>query len=107
MSTTTPTTGSITTSGVASSSGTSATGSQTAASNADALANKEVFLQLLVAQIKNQNPLNPADSMQYITQLSQFTGVEQLVEIKKDIKSLNAKFTAQSTTSTGTQTNKV
>jgi flagellar basal-body rod modification protein FlgD len=77
----------------------SATGAATAASgtsssNADALANKEVFLQLLVAQIKYQNPLSPADSMQYITQLSQFTGVEQLVEIKNDIKALNDKFTA-------------
>jgi flagellar basal-body rod modification protein FlgD len=57
------------------------------------LANKEVFLQLLIAQIKNQDPSKPADSIQYITQLSQFTGVEQLVDIKNQLKTLTAKLT--------------
>lgn len=57
------------------------------------LANKEVFLQLLIAQIKNQDPSSPADSMQYITQLSQFTGVEQLVDIKNQMKTLVEKLT--------------
>ncbi len=49
----------------------------------DQLANKDVFLQLLVSQIKYQNPLEPADSIQYITQLNQFSATEQLVEIRK------------------------
>jgi flagellar basal-body rod modification protein FlgD len=57
------------------------------------LANKEVFLQLLIAQIKNQDPSKPADSIQYLTQLSQFTGVEQLVDIKNQLKTLTAKLT--------------
>lgn len=57
------------------------------------LANKEVFLQLLIAQIKNQDPSSPADSIQYITQLSQFTGVEQLVDIKNQMKTLTEKLT--------------
>lgn len=57
------------------------------------LANKEVFLQLLIAQIKNQDPSKPADSIQYITQLSQFTGVEQLVDIKNQLKTLTTKLT--------------
>jgi len=57
------------------------------------LANKEVFLQLLIAQIKNQDPSSPADSVQYITQLSQFTGVEQLVDIKNQMKALTEKLT--------------
>jgi flagellar basal-body rod modification protein FlgD len=77
--------------------GTNSTGGANTASAAsrtssgdDALANKEVFLQLLVAQIKNQNPMNPADSIQYITQLSQFTGVEQLVDIKNQLRDLTA-----------------
>lgn len=54
-----------------------------ATSSTDQLANKTVFLQLLVSQIKNQNPLEPADSIQYITQLNQFSATEQLVEIRK------------------------
>ncbi len=49
----------------------------------DALADKTVFLQLLVSQIKYQNPLEPADSIQYVTQLNQFSATEQLVEIRK------------------------
>jgi flagellar basal-body rod modification protein FlgD len=56
------------------------------------LANKEIFLQLLIAQIKNQDPSRPADSIQYLTQLSQFTSVEQLVDIKNQLKTLNEKI---------------
>jgi flagellar basal-body rod modification protein FlgD len=65
------------------------------------LANKEIFLQLLIAQIKNQDPSKPADSMQYITQLSQFTGVEQLVDIKNQLKTLTATLTASATNAGG------
>jgi flagellar basal-body rod modification protein FlgD len=56
------------------------------------LANKEIFLQLLIAQIKNQDPSRPADSIQYLTQLSQFTSVEQLVAIRNQLKTLNDKI---------------
>ncbi len=61
--------------------------------DANDLSNQEVFLQLLIAQIKNQDPSKPADSMQYITQLNQFTGTEQLVDIKHQIKILISKLT--------------
>ena len=61
------------------------------------LANQEVFLQLLIAQIKNQDPSKPADSMQYITQLNQFTGTEQLVDIKNQMKLLVARLTPTET----------
>lgn len=40
---------------------------------------KEAFLKLLVAQLKNQDPLNPQDGAQMATQLAQFSNVEQLV----------------------------
>ena len=33
---------------------------------------KNMFLQLLVAQIKNQDPMSPADGVQFLTQLAQF-----------------------------------
>lgn len=57
------------------------------------LASKEIFLQLLIAQIKNQDPTKPGDSIQYITQLSQFSGVEQLVDIKTQLRDLIKKLT--------------
>jgi flagellar basal-body rod modification protein FlgD len=45
-----------------------------------------MFLQLLVAQIQNQDPLNPADSMQFVTQLAQFSELEQVMGIRQDIE---------------------
>jgi flagellar basal-body rod modification protein FlgD len=56
----------------------------------DALANKEVFLTLLVAQIKNQDPMNPTDSVQFLTQLSQFTQTEQTLGIREDLRQIKA-----------------
>lgn len=44
----------------------------------DSLANEDTFMQLLVAQMKNQDPLNPLDGTQYVSQLSQLTGTEQI-----------------------------
>lgn len=37
------------------------------------------FLQMLMAELKNQNPMNPnsSDPMQFVTELAQFTSVEQ------------------------------
>lgn len=49
---------------------------------------KDAFLRLLVAQIKNQNPLNPADGIQFLTQLAQFTELEQMLEIRKQLEAL-------------------
>jgi flagellar basal-body rod modification protein FlgD len=52
----------------------------------DSLANKEAFLQLLVAQIKNQNPLQPTDGVQFLTQLTQFSQLEQVIGIRQDLE---------------------
>ena len=60
----------------------------TASNPVDNLANTETFLQLLVAQIKNQNPLQPTDGVQFVTQLAQFSSLEQLVAIRGEITSL-------------------
>lgn len=49
------------------------------------LASKEAFLQLLVSQIKNQNPLNPTDGVQFLTQLAQFSELEQLMGMRTDL----------------------
>ena len=39
---------------------------------------KDEFLKLLVAQLTNQDPMNPADGQQMAAQLAQFSSVEQL-----------------------------
>ena len=47
------------------------------------------FLQLLVAQIKNQNPMNPADGVEFLSQLAQFSQLEQTMGIRDGIDGLN------------------
>jgi flagellar basal-body rod modification protein FlgD len=42
---------------------------------------KDDFLTLLVAQLQNQDPLNPSDSTEFTAQLAQFSSLEQLQNI--------------------------
>lgn len=51
------------------------------------LVSQDAFLQLLVAQIKNQDPLNPADGTQFLSQLAQFSELEQLIGIRNELRS--------------------
>ena len=44
---------------------------------------KDAFLKLLVAQLRYQDPSNPTDSSQFMSQTAQFTQVEKLDEIAK------------------------
>lgn len=45
-------------------------------------AQKTQFLKLLVAQLKGQNPLNPQDGAEFVSQLAQFTSLEELINIR-------------------------
>ncbi len=53
---------------------TSATAVTTNENSADALYNQ--FITLMVAQVQNQDPLNPADGTEYVSQLAQFAQVQ-------------------------------
>lgn len=59
---------------------------------------EEMFLQLLVAQLQNQDPLNPTDSTQFVSQLAQFSELEQVIAIRGDTDTLATATTAASTT---------
>jgi flagellar basal-body rod modification protein FlgD len=50
--------------------------------------NKDDFLQLLVTQLKSQDPLNPQDSSEFVAQLAQLTQVEQTYNINTNLKNL-------------------
>jgi flagellar basal-body rod modification protein FlgD len=54
----------------------------------NALASQDMFLRLLVTQLKNQNPLNPADGTQFVTQLAQFTTLEQETQTRTDLDAI-------------------
>jgi flagellar basal-body rod modification protein FlgD len=52
--------------------------------------NENTFLTLLVAQLKYQDPMNPADSTQFLTQTAQFTEVETLQKMETEQASAQA-----------------
>ena len=49
---------------------------------------KEAFLQLLVAQLKNQDPLDPQDNSSYIAELAQFSALEQMTNVASNLEDL-------------------
>jgi flagellar basal-body rod modification protein FlgD len=59
---------------------------------------QEMFLQLLVAQLKNQDPLSPTDGTQFVSQLAQFSELEQVIAIRGDIEAKAGTTTAPPTT---------
>lgn len=50
--------------------------------------NFEMFLTLLTQQMKNQDPLNPLDSTQFVNQLVDFSSVEQQIAQNQNLESL-------------------
>lgn len=51
---------------------------------------KNAFLQLLVAQMQYQDPLNPGDSTQYMSQLAQYSSLEATMNISSTLEKGNA-----------------
>ena len=49
---------------------------------------KDSFLLLMVTQMKNQDPLNPMDDTQYVSQLAQYSSLEQLMNLNDGMTSL-------------------
>jgi flagellar basal-body rod modification protein FlgD len=70
-----------------------------------ALANEDTFLQLLVAQIQNQDPTNPTDSVQFLSQLAQFSPLEQLIGIRQELQPASSTGATDPTTGTTATTN--
>ena len=81
---------------------TSSTSATPAASTSTVTKNE--FLQLLVAQIKNQDPLNPADGTQFLTQLAQFQTLEQSMNMGTDLTAIRSDLDNLVGATTGTTT---
>ena len=48
---------------------------------------QQQFLQLLVAQLKNQDPMQPMDNTQFVAELAQFSSLEALQQIQSNQQS--------------------
>lgn len=56
---------------------------------------KDEFLQLLVTQLRHQDPMNPSNAQEFASQLAQFTSLEQLTNMKETLEQQNALVSAQ------------
>jgi len=70
-------------------SATSVPNSTSSTSTAGKIMGKEEFLKMLIAQLKNQNPLNPLDGTEFTAQLAQFSSLEQLQNVYTELKALS------------------
>jgi len=81
------------------------TGSTTAATTESKSKNdmdRDLFLKLLVAQLKYQDPTKPADTTQFLAQTAQFTMVEKLEDLSKhQTEMLNAQLMSSATNMIG------
>ncbi|MFN7920906.1 MAG: flagellar hook capping FlgD N-terminal domain-containing protein [Bryobacteraceae bacterium] len=67
----------------------------------DSLTSKDTFLKLLVAQIQNQNPLSPSDPIQFVSQLAQFSSLEQTLAMRESLDAIRAALAPASSAATG------
>jgi flagellar basal-body rod modification protein FlgD len=80
------------------------TNSSSGANGSSPLASETTFLKLLVSQLQNQDPLNPMDSTQFVSQLTSYSQLEQLINIDKNTTpaAASAASSSNGTTSNGT-----
>jgi len=64
-------------------SGASSSGGGTANSTGSGSSVDSMFMQLLITQLKNQDPLSPMDPSTFVQQLTQVTSLDQLTQINQ------------------------
>lgn len=56
---------------------------------------KDAFLKILMAQLKNQNPSSPGDSQEYVQQMTSYSMLEQLTNISQAVQVQHADSAGQ------------
>lgn len=59
---------------------------------------KDDFLKLLTQQLKNQDPMNPMEDMDFIGQMSSFSSLEQMMNMNKSLETFINTFSSNSQT---------
>ena len=62
----------------------------TTTSAASKAVDKNMFLQLLVAQMRHQDPMHPQDGTQFLTQLAQFQQLESALNAGQDLAAIRS-----------------
>jgi flagellar basal-body rod modification protein FlgD len=70
--------------------------STTTTDSASLSSNYSMFMNLLVTQMKNQDPMNPMDTSTFTSQLVQYSSVEQQIKMNANLADLKALQTTQS-----------
>ena len=78
----------------------SAANSSTSTNPVDSLTSESTFLKLLVSQIQHQDPLNPTDGVQFLTQLTGYSQLEQLMQINQELAPAATSASGTGTSST-------
>lgn len=63
------------------------------------------FLELMITQMNNQNPLSPQDNSEFVAQLAQFSSVEGLERLNKSFNSFMSNNALQASSLVGTSVN--
>jgi flagellar basal-body rod modification protein FlgD len=56
---------------------------------------RDQFLKLLITQLKNQDPLNPMESVEFTSQLAQFSSLEQLFSVGDSLQAIKTSLQLQ------------
>src|SRR5262249_46904283 len=80
---------------------TTAPPSTSSAAPSSAQSQQNEFLQLLVAQLQSQNPLDPMDGTQFVSQLAEFSSLQELTGMHTDLNNIQS-YLQPATTGTTT-----
>lgn len=74
--------------------------SSSSTSSTDGTLGKDDFLTLLVTQLENQDPLEPMDNTQFVSQLAQFSSLEGITNLNTTMSGMSSSLTSMQNYST-------